>query len=324
MNTRLVRSLWTVLLMGMRSVITDTATAQELANPTFDFSSMESFWRVVELLEGDREPSPAQWDSLLSTPGYKALTASEFDPDFFVACFTLAYKPSHEDELRESMKEPRKARYLKHYLEVRDRKAALLEHQARLCKEDMMTEAVEEARRFLPDDIPSTYPPVAFVVFADDGRGYDPIVIDLLSSMNWPFDAFLAHESHHWYRNRLLAFRSDKIDAEDEYLVATLKQIQAEGIADQIDKASWFEPGAEVPERWREYATRYREAHSKSAHLILALDSLLCVMGDAPADARQHHGKEIAELIPMSGHPTGFSWQVSPSMCWGSLAWSRR
>jgi hypothetical protein len=297
-----------MMLMGIASLgqTSDTATSRGSANPTFDFSAMDAFWQIVKTLEEDRDPSPEQWDSLLSTPGYMALTASEFDPVFFVTCFTLAYKPSRNAELQVALKEPRKGRYLKHYLEVRSRRAALIEHEARLQNEAILTRAVEKARRFLPDELPPVYPPVAFVVFADDGRGYEPIVIDLLASLKRPFDSFLAHESHHWYRNRLLAFDPARLDVQDEHLVATLNQIQAEGIADQIDKARWFDPGFVVPEPSKAYADRYKEAHARTPGVISRLDSLLCAMSEAPPDARQPYGEEIAELIPMSGHPTGF------------------
>ena len=275
-------------------------------NNTFDFSGIEQFWRIVDILETDLDPSAAQWDSLLNTAGYRALTASEFKPEFFVKYFSLAFKPSLHEELKTAMENPAKRRLLQHYLEVRDTRAELNRHQAELQSERVMAKILKKTHRFLPKEIPPADPPVAFVIFDNDGRGYDPIVIDLLSSLGRGFEFYLAHESHHWYRNRYLGI--DRVDLKpwEESLFGTLNQIQAEGIADQIDKARWVDHKDSIPESWRGYAERFLTEFHKSAQLISVLDSLIDQLSAAPDDQRQHYAGKIEELVPMSGHPTGF------------------
>lgn len=300
-----------VLITGLVNQVqveeySNNSSQDNLKNPTFDFSGTESFWSIVEILEQDKDPSGSQWDSLLSTSGYHALTASEFDPDFFIEYFTLAFKPSRKDKLQELMKDPAKKRYLQHYLEARKRKSELIRQQKKLQSEPILAKVLLSTRKFLPIEFPSDNPPVAFVIFANDGRGYDPIVIDLLASLTWEFDMFLAHESHHWYRNRVLAYNPEKIDPEFELLIATLNQIQAEGIADQIDKADWTELQSNVPAPLQKYIDRYMEALAGTPHLIKTLDSLILLMSAAPESKYQQYQREIADLVPMSGHPTGF------------------
>lgn len=79
-------------MLVLRSTV---LTAQEAdANPNFDFSGMDRFWEVVAVLEADRDPTTAQWNALFETPGYRALTASEFDRSFLEDAFEIAFRPS--------------------------------------------------------------------------------------------------------------------------------------------------------------------------------------------------------------------------------------
>lgn len=36
-----------------------------------DFSGVDQFWKIVDILSRDSEPAEAQWGALLSTPGYR-------------------------------------------------------------------------------------------------------------------------------------------------------------------------------------------------------------------------------------------------------------
>lgn len=148
--------------------------------------------------------------------------------------------------------------------------------------------------------------PVAFVIFANDGRGYDPIVIDLLASMTWDFEPYLAHELHHWYRNRLLSFDPESLDPVAEKLVWTLNQIQAEGVADQLDKRPWLLDATIPPSKPDDYVRRYRSALEATPDLLETLDSLLIRYGEAEDSEKLKLGNEISALVPLSGHPTGF------------------
>ena len=59
-------------------IVNTTALAQTAAPPRpimpstgLDFSAIDQFWRLVDVLTRDAEPTDAQWSALLATPGYQ-------------------------------------------------------------------------------------------------------------------------------------------------------------------------------------------------------------------------------------------------------------
>jgi hypothetical protein len=279
--------------------------ASEGQNPSFDFSGITAFWDVVDTLLQDRSPSSEQWDRIFETPGYAALTASEFDPEFFKEQFALAYQPSREAERVAALDSATSTRFLRHYRRVGDARSQLEEQAGLLRRTPLCNDALTRSRAFLPEPQYTECPPVSFVIFANDGRGYDPIVVDLLASISWDIGPFLAHEFHHWIRNRQLAFDWSAVAAEDRDLLWVLDQLQAEGIADHIDKAAWMEDEAAIPTGRASYAAEYRRHVLDAAALLGTVDSLLCELSDSGAD-RLAAGARLRSMIPQSGHPTGF------------------
>lgn len=272
------------------------------ANPNFDFSGMDRFWEVVSVLEEDREPTVDQWSALFETPGYRALTASEFDRSFFQDAFEIAFRPSGGTDIIEG----RFQRYVEHYRRVGAARVELGEQRRRLRSEPVSAEARAAAFRYLPEIPVSEDPPVAFVVFANDGRGYSPIVIDLLASATQDLNPFMAHEFHHWYRNHVLEFDPDSVDPEDASLVWVLNQIQAEGIADLIDKRRWFDREGEAGEPGEPgYVVRFRDNVRTAPEFLRTVDRMVSEIAEDPSE-RGVIGDEIRERLPQSGHPIGF------------------
>ena len=272
-----------------------------------DVSGIEQFWQVVDSLSEDREPSPELWRTLFETPGYSALTRSEFESSFFQENFRLVFMPSLRDSLARVLDEGTNIRYLRHYTQVDERRAELVAFAEGLGRSDLMEEPSRIAAEWLPPPPPDELAPVALVVFGMDARGYDPIVIDLLAARELDLHSFLAHESHHWYRNQRSTIEWDDVAPHDEDLLWTLYQIQGEGIADQIDKRPWIDGGEPVPAPFESYSAAYLEALAATPATILGLDSLLAELGAATEPAhRARIGSRFAELVPMSGHPTGY------------------
>jgi hypothetical protein len=272
-----------------------------------DFSGIELFWQIVDLLSQDEEPSPELWRALFATPGYRALTRSEFEPSFFQGSFRLAYMPSLSDSLATALEEGRDGRLLRHYRQVEERRAELEAFAKDLKRSGPMEEPSRLAGEWLPHPSPEEPAPLALVVFDLDARGYDPIVIDVMAAKELDLLSFLAHESHHWYRNDRAMVDWDGVAPHDEELLWTLYQIQGEGIADQIDKRSWIDGGAPVPAAREAYATDYIETLAATPATIRELDSLLAALGAASEeDHRAGIGTRFAALVPMSGHPTGY------------------
>lgn len=301
----IVKSLSVGLLLAASSAPVRAESLSSVAS--FDFSGIDAFWEVLALLEMDKSPSAERWSILLDTPGYRALTKSEFDRSFFKENFELAFMPSREEDLAAALVGGKTAPYLDHYVQVKERREEL-ERQVEHLKETIdIEEIIKRVRDYLPrqEEVPADAP-VAFVIFANDGRGYDPIVIDLLASMTWDFEPYLAHELHHWYRNRQLSFDPERLNSADGELVWTLNQIQAEGMADQLDKRSWIVDPTGRPSKSEDYVRRYRASLEATPELLETLDSLLIRYGKAHESERSALSKEISELVPMSGHPTGF------------------
>jgi hypothetical protein len=274
-------------------------------NPGFDFSAMAPFWTVHDSLTADREPSAEEWAALLDTPGYRALTRSEFTNEFFQQAFRLTFMPSMKDDLESALGDERQARFLRHYLDASQRRDELERHFVHLQSTSIVAPIIQRTLEYLPSVKVEGSPRVAFVIFANDGRAYEPIVIDLLASVSWDIESFLAHEFHHWYRNRLRIIDLDRVDDADADLLLTLDQIQAEGIADMIDKRAWLVEGANPPQGAERYAALYRQYLQATPELLKALDSLLLQYAGSP-ETRAAIGAQIRELVPQSGHPTGF------------------
>jgi hypothetical protein len=143
------------------------------------------------------------------------------------------------------------------------------------------------------------------VIFGNDARGYATIVIDLLYAIDQGkrLNYLVAHEAHHFYRNQILAFNFPEDSHPDYDLVWVLNQIQAEGIADQVDKRVRFFDDGDLADS--EAALTYRQYLAETPKLLRKIDSLL-----ADYDVDTHNATEISKTlrksVPMSGHPTGY------------------
>lgn len=202
-------------------------------DPVFEFGGMSAFWRIVDVLQADKEPPKHQWDELLDSPGYVALS-SEFKPNFFKEKYRLAYKPSSEAARKKAVS--RGDWYVKHYVDVAERREELEAWLTNLGeREDFIEGPVSKAGEWIPSDVEGS-PIVAFAVFDMDSRGYETIVIDPLFavSLGADFGDLLAHELFHNVARRFYVYDPEKVEANDSDIMWTLRQLNEEGIADQI------------------------------------------------------------------------------------------
>jgi len=298
---------WTGCTDADRPATADRAPREEARSAAIDVTALEPFWQIVDTLSADREPSPELWEALLSTPGYLALTESEFVPSYFVESFRLVYMPSLVDSLAVALEDASGSRRLRHYLQVAERRTELTAFSEELTSSDRAREPARLAAEWLPGAEPEHPAPIALVVFDLDARGYDPIAVDLLAAKELDLLPFLAHESHHWYRNDRAAVDWDDVPPPDADLLWTLYQVQGEGLADQIDKRPWLEGKAPVPTARESYARDYLEALARTPGILRELDSLLLERGTTTDPERMAAiGARAAEIVPMSGHPTGY------------------
>ena len=110
--------------------------------------------------------------------------------------------------------------------------------------------------------------------------------------------SFLSHEYHHWYRNRQLQLRIDRLNSQERNLLNTLSLIEAEGIADMVDKKEWYtKPSNAVSE----YARRYLRDVGRTPYVIKSIDRLL-----SNTENNKNLGNKILRHLPQRGHTTGY------------------
>lgn len=262
----------------------------------YDFSSVDSFWPIVDALSRDVEPGEDTWASLFRTPGYRALTASEFSRDFFRECWRLAFQPSMQME----DPPPRRARYIEHYRKVLARKDEIVAFLQK-CKRShsLYDRAVEMAMEHLPPADYRDHPRLAFVVFDMDGRGYQPIVVDPLSAMasGDGLVYFLAHEFHHHYVGELTGLRPGSSQYTYSDLEWVVDQIHREGLANMVN---W-----EADSRRGVHSEAYLEALRRAPEYLRFMDSRLQAVQER-GDTIEDIGGELRRNLAYSGHPVGY------------------
>jgi Putative zinc dependent peptidase (DUF5700) len=271
-------------------------------NPNFEFSGVDQFWEIVNTLEANREPSKSEWNKLFNTPGYKVLLNGEFKREFFEHNFSLVFKPSQKKKLEQAIKSRKNLHHLTHYIKIRDNKAKVKDQFKNLKRKDFNRLAIQRTLEYLPQKKVSIYPPVSFLIFESNGRGSSPIVVDLAASIEWDFISFLSHEFHHWYRSRNLQIKQHQIKSEDRDLVNALSMIEAEGIADMVDKKDWYtKPNKAISD----YARRFIFDVQRTPQIIKKIDGALKKI-IADNNQKKAQGKLIFSYLPQRGHTTGY------------------
>lgn len=264
-----------------------------LGDNRFDFSGMDRFWAVAAILESGREPDREQWEALFNTPGYAVLIQSEFTKEFFIEKFKWAFMPQNAAALDAAIKaggDP----FLSHYVRVKGMKDQIGIQREKLeaAALTLAEEALGATLSWLPRDQVGNYPPVSFLIFANDARGYPHVVVDVVFAIEQGsrLPLMLGHEFFHFYASKLLVFDPEKTGPAEKSLFWVLRQIHEEGIADQIHALA---------------DGQYEEMVKKTPEIIRAMDALLCEMADFP-EKREDLGRQLQKLVPRAGHPTGF------------------
>lgn len=298
----------------LRGILAAAATAAALATTApaaaagcaIDTSAVSAFWDVAATLNDDHDPTLEQWRALLDNPGYDALFEREFERGFFKETFTISLKPSMRPELAKWLHVGQRRHFFAHCREVLKRRRAIDDAVARLATDEVAQRAVARAREFLPGDTDDACPSATIVVFDDGTRSYDTIVMDALVLADTDAEEFFAHEFHHWYRRHLLAVDFDALDPSDDMAVRALDVLQAEGVADFIDKELWVDDLDYAPESRREYAEQFVEAFRDGATAVADIDTLLSSFYYSHPEDRARYSTYLVGALPLGGQPTGF------------------
>src|SRR5262249_27569410 len=139
-----------------------------------DFSAVGEFWRVVDLLTKDVEPSEQQWRTMMATVGYR-LSITQVSTTR--TALDIALRPSAApafDSLRKLTND--QADRLRHSRATLTHRAALNLYQDSLARSLPVEKAVSIAARFLPPHATEGKSPplVAFGLFRDDAYSLGP------------------------------------------------------------------------------------------------------------------------------------------------------
>ena len=298
------------------AVVVATADAQTnqsavdlppLPTTGLDFTAIDEFWRVVDFLQKDQEPTDAQWQTLLRTPGYR-LAQMAIGP-VVQEEMELAFKPSRHavfDSLTKLTND--RATRLTHLVRAASLRPQLNAFRDSLTRSAPIAEAVRAAAKFLPPGATSVGQPplVAFAIFRNDGYSLEPgVIVDLLNAYESNLVLFLGHEFHHTYvaRTQLAALgpavRTD--DPHDRPLRYSIMALRNEGIADLVDKPyplSWPNPVRAA------YVKRYNEEYDKTPATLRQLDSLLEVVADDSTQL-EPAGTKARTLLWSNAHANG-------------------
>ncbi len=298
------------------------------SNPSFDFSGVEEFWKIVEILKADKEPSEQNWQVMFETPGYAELIRREFKPDYFKHAMRAVYMPSQKSLAEELIqRDKKKGGFFAWYTPLviegfrnADRHRDWIRSRIKeLRSYPYLKKAAEEALRFLPEEQTEDYPAVAFIIF-HDSRGYTPLIIGLSEKedlspaqsdclhrqgrdKHWPFVLHLAHEAFHLYRDKKQEFDFPESNSPDYPIVWILDQIENEGIGDLINREQlYYDDGCFVE---TDRAEMYRKEQEAQPSIIRIMDAILKEMA-VKSSLIGHLGRQLRSFIPQSGHPTGF------------------
>jgi len=271
-----------------------------------DFSGVDQFWRIADILTKDVEPTDAQWRSLFSSAGYRiamrvvSTTKSDLE---------IALRPSKRalfDSLLSRMTHTDSSK-LRHLAAAVTHRAELARYRDSVAGALPVQQAIVLASRFLPPHATDGEAPplVAFALFAPDAYsvGQQALVIDLDHLyLGGGLTELLAHEFHHSYVARLSKGRFPASDDPSVALLRALASARNEGIADLIDKPHPFSvrPGSEL----EFYAKNYNEGYARTPQVIHSIDSALVVAADDSIKLRDV-GRRVRQLLPAGGHFNG-------------------
>jgi hypothetical protein len=309
-----MRSPCTALLLAVLSAPfagSQAPSGKEISYPKtgVDYSGIDQFYLIADILARDAEPSEAQWRTMMATPGYRLV---EIDNKGIRGRIELALKPSLKGK-RDSvlaLENNGTGRVLRHLIRAAADREGIMKTRAALERSmsDSIAVATRRTARFLPAGTLERFPTpfIGFAIFSDDGYSEEPgVLLDPLYVQDEGVVDLLAHEFHHSY-TAMIDHTMKQSDFEglkpppDVRLFLAVMHLRNEGIADQVDKTYPLPPNPKM--EW--YPTGYNAAYAKTPAVIRSLDSLLAVAADRPAQAGAA-GQKANAMLWSNGHPNG-------------------
>ena len=289
------------LATGCRSAPPESPGPPEPTQPFFVADGIDVFYRTVDLLIRDEEPTQLVWDELFDAPGYAQLDEVENRSASVPGLMELVYRPSRRDELEARRgTDDAVARFvipnLEIALDVRDE----IDDVVRTLEEpEAIEEILANAARYLPEGSvdPADLPTLYLVVIDGDSKAFrSGIVLDVVGLALTGTEyakRLIAHEFHHHYRRRLDRVAFDDVDEQVLPLVRLMERAETEGIADLIDKRDLVTDPAGLPPSQTAHPLfawmwdAYLGLHASAPEHLVELNALLEAYGEGRLDAER-------------------------------------
>ena len=227
------------LLLPLACQVADPSPPFTSKPAQIDLSGLSPFWKVADQLLQDQDPPQSDWDAIFATPGYALMAKNEGSDRNLRKMLPLALKPSLVAE-REALSTGFSAILFEHLRGAVERRAEIEAFAEQLAARDLTSEAMRLVSEWLPEGaITKAEPPlISFIILEPDARGYEHIVIDIAfaEALQEGLTPIIAHETHHVFRNALEVVQRPAGDFAESKLLQWLGNLNAEGIADHIDK----------------------------------------------------------------------------------------
>jgi len=276
----------------------------------FDLSGLDHFWKIMDILEKDVDPSPQDWNDLFSTNGYQEIIGREgrFNPDSFIKYFTLAFKPSQNEE-REKLLNNGGDRYLSHYSNIKNQKDRLITYFKQLKSGEYFNKVLKEVESFLPagDLKKQPTPPIAFIVYINDLHyAYKPMIIDILYALDNKevSNYFINYYTFRYYRNKLLSYEPAEVLVKDGYVIDFIDGLQFKGLLQQFN--NYYDRFSSNPSRKETVRKEFPLYYEKTFSSLKEADELMQVIADNPSDY-EIPGSRLLDILPLDGYPAGLS-----------------
>ncbi|MBN2417136.1 hypothetical protein JXO52_14965 [bacterium] len=324
-----VKTIAVVIFMA----VSGSGHGQEPLNPNFDISSVREFWKILAILEADREPTETQWDALFNSAGHKSL-GREITGSFLIPYLKAAYQPSSQHLRGELLEAGEKAthRWYQQFPRSELNELAWTQENRDLVMDKMNSfqtypytrYAVDAALDYLPEEEASDPPLVTFVIF-NDSRGYDPVVMslnllareeaELTDAMlvklkqagfgrHTPHVLYFGHEFFHYFRDKKKETRFPEQNDDRYPIVWLMDQIENEGIADLINVKQLYW-GENAPLAGSVKAVKEAKDREHAEEEVRVFFALLKGIADHP-EWTYGLGRQAQKVITRSGHVAGF------------------
>jgi hypothetical protein len=286
-------------------------------NKFFDFSSVDAFFKVEEMLSNNIMPAYWIWDDMFQTKGYQWFGGQWSTGIIKEQMCNAFYKPDSGNINRILSLEIKKDLSnqgdllskitLMNFLEIKANMPELKKFRNslnRLNEEQIYEKANQLLRDFLiiPIDSKIETPKVAFAFFEPDAYNKEKgILMDFNQVFMNGQDAFiriLSHEIYHAYRRK---FENIKFIWLNDFTFQ-IDRLHNEGIADLLSKPSFDLKGSFLPQP---VVDIYKDAFENTPKKLEKMDSIV-VLYAAGKISISELNKNMADYFLFGGHPNGY------------------